>query len=356
MRLDKYLSSQTQESRSQVKELIRKKLVSVGDQIITSPEFQVDPEKDVVRLQGNVIGYSQYQYFLLNKPAGVISATKDRLSETVLSLLPKDHKKDLFPVGRLDKDTEGLLLITNDGALAHSLLSPKKHVSKTYLVKLKKPLTEEDIAKLEQGVDIGDDDLTLPAYVTRIYDPNLEGDWIHLTISEGRFHQVKRMLEAVQNEVLFLKRIRFGGLSLDTSLKAGECRKLTEEELQLLKRSRDIAEEKRKLLEGKKAVIFDLDGSLIDSMWIWGKIDEEYLGHFDIHLKSREELRMKIEGMSFYETAIFFQEYFQLPDTIEKMTSDWNQMAWDKYEREVPLKSGIPDFLAIILCAFGARA
>lgn len=195
MRLDKYLSSQTQESRSQVKEFIRKKLVSVGDQIITSPEFQVDPEKDVVRLQGNVIGYSQYQYFLLNKPAGVISATKDRLSETVLSLLPKDHKKDLFPVGRLDKDTEGLLLITNDGALAHSLLSPKKHVAKTYLVKLKKPLTDEDIVKLEQGVDIGDDDLTLPAYVTRIYDPNLEGDWIHLTISEGRFHQVKRMLE-----------------------------------------------------------------------------------------------------------------------------------------------------------------
>lgn len=345
MRLDKYLASQTQESRSQVKEFIRRKLVNVDEQIITNPEFQVDPEKNKVKLRGNVIGYSQYQYFLLNKPAGVISATKDRLSETVLGLLPKDHKKDLFPVGRLDKDTEGLLLITNDGALAHSLLSPKKHVSKTYLVKIKKELTDEDIARLEQGVDIGEVTLTLPASVTKIYDPNLEGEWIHLTIHEGRFHQVKRMLQAVENEVLYLKRIRFGGLSLDSSLKPGDCRELTGEELQLLKRSREVAEEKRKLLQGKKAVIFDLDGSLIDSMWIWGRIDEEYLGRFGIQLKSREELRSKIEGMSFYETAVFFKEYFQLPDSIEKMTSDWNQMAWDKYEKEVPLKAGIPDFL-----------
>lgn len=333
-------------SRSQVKEMIRKKMASVNGKIVTDPDFQVDPNGDEIVFRGEALQYSTYQYYLLQKPAGVVSATKDALSETVLSLLPKDHKKDLFPVGRLDKDTEGLLVITNDGKTAHQLLSPKKHVSKTYLAKIAHPLSDEDVKTLENGTDIGDDTLTLPAMVTPVYEPRLEGNWIHLTICEGRFHQVKRMLESVHNEVLYLKRIRFGALSLSPFEKAGECRPLSEEEVELLRRSNAIALEKQALIKGKKAVIFDLDGSLIDSMWIWGNIDEEYLGRFGIKLESREPLRAVIEGMSFHETAVYFKEAFQLPDSIEKMKDDWNKMAWDKYENEVPLKPGIPEFLA----------
>ncbi len=345
MRLDKYLAELNIGTRSQVKELIRKKLVTVNGKLVTAPEFQLSETSDEVMLQGKKLQFSQFEYYMLNKPAGVVSATRDALSETVLSLLPKDHKKDLFPVGRLDKDTEGLLLITNDGALAHQLLSPKKHVAKTYLVKIREPLSDESVHALEWGVDIGDDALTAPAFVSRIYDPDKEGNWIHLTISEGRFHQVKRMLEAVSNEVLSLKRIRFGALSLDRLLESGECRALTEEEVALLRRSREIASEKKALLEGKRAVIFDLDGSLVDSMWLWGEIDEEYLGMHGIKLRDRDELRRKIEGMSFHETAVFFKEYYHLKDSVEKMKDDWNQMAWDKYENEVPLKPGVIDFL-----------
>ena len=345
MRLDKYLAQLNMGSRSQVKELIRKKQVCVNGQVVTSPEHAIDPEKDQVTCQGKRLCYSQYEYYLLNKPAGVVSATKDALSETVLNLLPKEHARDLFPVGRLDKDTEGLLLITNDGALAHQLLSPKKHVAKTYLVRIRQPLSDEDVSCLEKGLDIGDEELTKPALVTRIYDPDKEGNWIHLTICEGRFHQVKRMLEAVGNEVTYLKRIRFGALSLGRDLESGACRKLTEDEVTLLKNTKEVGEQKKALLQGKKAVIFDLDGSLVDSMWLWGKIDVEYLARFQIHLESHDELRRNIEGMSFHETAVYFQKFFHLPDSIEKMKDDWNQMAWDKYENEVPLKPGVIDFL-----------
>ncbi len=345
MRLDKYLAQLNIGTRSQAKELIRKKQVCVNDQVVTSPEHAVDPEKDQVTCQGKKLCYSQYEYYLLNKPAGVVSATKDALSETVLSLLPKEHARDLFPVGRLDKDTEGLLLITNDGALAHQLLSPKKHVAKTYLVRIRQPLSDDDVKRLEEGLDIGDEELTKPALVTRIYDPDKEGNWIHLTISEGRFHQVKRMLEAVGNEVTYLKRIRFGALSLGRDLESGECRNLTDDEVALLKNAKEVAAKKKALLQGKKAVIFDLDGSLVDSMWLWGEIDVEYLARFQIYLESHDELRRNIEGMSFHETAVYFQEFFHLPDSIEKMKDDWNQMAWDKYENEVPLKPGVIDFL-----------
>ncbi len=345
MRLDRFLSQLGIGTRSQVKDLIRKKQVTVGGSVVTSPEFQVNPESDNIVCQGKTLVYQEYQYYMLNKPAGVVTATRDALSDTVMQLLPKSRAKDLFPVGRLDKDTEGLLIITNDGAMAHDLLSPKKHVAKTYLVKLRDTLSDEALAALENGIDLGEEGLTAPAKVARLYDADKEGSWIHLTITEGRFHQVKRMLSLVGNEVLYLKRIRFGALALDEGLKSGECRALTEEEVNRLKRSREIAKEKQSLLQGKKAVIFDLDGSLVDSMWLWGKIDQEYLGRFGIQLESREELRHKIEGMSFHETAVYFQKAFQLPDTVEKMKDDWNKMAWDMYANEVPLKPGVIDFL-----------
>lgn len=169
---------------------------------------------------------------MLNKPQGVVSATEDKRDKTVLDLIVSKKRKDLFPVGRLDKDTEGLLLITNDGELAHNLLSPKKHVDKTYYVELAKPVTDTTLAALEQGVDIGEESLTLPAKTAAL---SADRKSLQLTIREGKFHQVKRMFHAVENEVVFLKRLSMGSLSLDETLKPGEYRVLTEEEIARLK-------------------------------------------------------------------------------------------------------------------------
>lgn len=229
MRLDKFLCEMNIGTRSQVKIYIKQGMVTVNGAPAKKAEDKIDENKDVVCFRGEALSFQEFQYFMLNKPAGVVSATQDNTAKTVIELLPTNAKKDLFPVGRLDKDTEGLLLITNDGDLAHKLLSPKKHVDKTYLVGIEKPLSNSDITNLEQGVDIGEDKLTLPAKVQVI-----ENTQIHLTIHEGKFHQVKRMLQAVNNQVLTLKRISFGPLELDTSLASGECRELTPEEVTLL--------------------------------------------------------------------------------------------------------------------------
>lgn len=226
MRLDKFLCDNNIGTRSQVKEYIKKGQVTVNGQTVKKPETKVDEESDTVAFHGQAICYRKYVYYMLNKPAGVVSATNDNTAPTVVSLLDVPEQKDLFPVGRLDKDTTGLLLLTNDGALAHNLLSPKKHVDKTYLVKPQKPLSAEDIHRLEEGVDIGDEKPTAPAKAA-LTD---SGDLL-LTIHEGRFHQVKRMLQAVDNQVLTLERISFGPLSLDPSLQRGEYRALTEKEL-----------------------------------------------------------------------------------------------------------------------------
>lgn len=231
MRLDKFLCEMNLGTRSQVKDLIRRGVVTVNGISVKNADSRVDEGKDSVCVRGQAVGYRKFFYYMLNKPVGVISATKDKLSPTVMELLrPEDRRSDLFPAGRLDRDTEGFLLLTNDGDLAHRLLSPKKHVDKTYRVSLEHGLSAEDIQRLEQGVDIGEERLTLPARVQQTEEEKV----ILLTIQEGKFHQVKRMLQAVDNGVTALKRISFGGLTLDEALQAGEYRELKEDEVKIL--------------------------------------------------------------------------------------------------------------------------
>ena len=202
-------------------------VVSSNGETAKSPEQKVDETKDTVTLDGHSFSYQKYFYYMLHKPAGVVTAVRDHHDQTVLDLLVDALGKDLSPVGRLDKDTEGLLLITNDGALAHRLLSPVKHVPKTYLVHTKKPVTSQMCEKLEAGVEIGDETPTAPAKTKLLSDTDCG---LLLTITEGRFHQVKRMLQAVGNEVVYLKRLSMGALVLDETLSKGSWRALTEEE------------------------------------------------------------------------------------------------------------------------------
>ena len=225
IRLDKFLCETGAGSRSDVKLLIKKGRVTVNGTAVKAPELKVDEHSDRVALDGNPLSYEKYVYYMLHKPTGCVTATRDKHEKTVMELLKDAPGKDLFPVGRLDKDTEGLLLITNDGALSHRLLSPAKHVDKTYLVRTADAVTEEMLCCLEEGVDIGDEKPTLPAKAVL----TKEGDLL-LTITEGRFHQVKRMLFAVGNEVVYLKRLSMGALTLDGRLSKGEYRALTEEE------------------------------------------------------------------------------------------------------------------------------
>lgn len=232
LRLDRYLAEMGMGTRSEVKKAIAKGLVRVNDTIIKKTEFKVDTEIDTVFFQDQPVSYIKYEYYMLNKPAGVISASEDRRESTVVDLITERKRNDLFPVGRLDRDTEGLLLITNDGALSHRLLSPKKHVDKTYYAKIDGKVTIEDVKQFAEGVDIGDEKLTMPAELI-ILESGIESK-IELTIHEGRFHQVKRMFHAVGKEVVYLKRLRMGSLVLDQRLKSGEYRKLTKEEMEQL--------------------------------------------------------------------------------------------------------------------------
>ena len=193
-------------------------------------DFKVKENTDTVTFQGKPLSYAAFHYYMLHKPAGVITATEDKKESTVMDILREEKVKNLFPVGRLDKDTEGLLLVTDDGELAHNLLSPKKHVDKEYLVKVRDSISEEDCRKLSEGVDIGDEKPTAPAKVERVAEKE-----ILLTIREGRFHQVKRMLQAVGNEVLYLKRLSMGSLRLPKDLEKGAYRPLSEEEIYKIK-------------------------------------------------------------------------------------------------------------------------
>lgn len=230
MRLDKFLCEMNIGTRSQVKAYLKQGLVTVNGVLVKDSDSKLDENQDIVTYRGEELRYQQYHYYMLNKPQGVVTATKDNVSKTVMELLPLEIRKKLFPVGRLDKDTEGLLLLTDDGALSHRLLSPTNHVDKTYLVTIAKPLTFEACKSLEEGVEIGESHPTRPAVVEILSDSQ-----IFLTIQEGRFHQVKRMLKAVDNEVTALKRISFGGLKLDETLKPGDSRELSELEVKLLR-------------------------------------------------------------------------------------------------------------------------
>ena len=230
MRLDKFFCDTAGLTRTEAKNAVKKGQIAVNGQVQKAADFKVKETTDTVTFQGRLLSYAAFHYYMLHKPAGVITATEDKKESTVMDILKEEKVKNLFPVGRLDKDTEGLLLITDDGELAHNLLSPKKHVDKEYLVKVRDSISEEDCRKLSEGVDIGDEKPTAPAKVERVAEKE-----ILLTIREGRFHQVKRMLQAVGNEVVYLKRLSMGSLRLPKDLEKGAYRPLSEEEIYKIK-------------------------------------------------------------------------------------------------------------------------
>lgn len=226
MRLDKFLANSGIGSRKEVKELIKQGLVFVNDERIKNSDKNIDEIKDVIKIRDKCIEYRKYVYIMLNKPQNVISATEDNKHKTVIDLIKGYDTYNIFPVGRLDIDTEGLLLLTNDGKLSHNLLSPKKHVEKEYFVKLKENINDIDINKVENNIELEDGYICKKAKIKR-----LSKNELNISITEGKFHQVKRMFKAVGNEVIFLKRVRMANILLDKNLKSGEYRELTEDEL-----------------------------------------------------------------------------------------------------------------------------
>ncbi len=231
-RLDKILAHIGKGSRKEVKLLIREGLVKVNDVQIIDPGFKVEPEKDRIEFAGEVVEYSKYIYYMLNKPQGYITAKEDNFHRTVLELIDKeDQRRDLFPVGRLDKDTEGLLLLTNDGPLGHMLTSPKYQVPKKYYFETLEQMQENSLDPLLKGVDLGDFFAT--ALSVEVIDKH-QGE---LVIDEGKFHQVKRMCAVLGYTIVYLERLEFGPLKLDIDLERGEYRSLSDEEVTLLKQA-----------------------------------------------------------------------------------------------------------------------
>lgn len=259
VRLDKHLVEASVASRSQVKELIKKGRISVNGNNKLKPEQKIDNEKDKVFFDGKEIILKRYEYFMLNKPAGVISASRDKKAKTVVDLIKDKTRADLFPIGRLDKDTHGLLIISNDGDLAHKMLSPKKHVEKTYFLKARGIINKEAIKLFNEGVVLKDSSKedgffkTLPAKLEILETRKESLDYLEedsremmhfegkltlcrITIKEGKYHQIKKMFKSIDSEVLYLQRISMGNLVLDPELKEGDYRELTDKELEDLKR------------------------------------------------------------------------------------------------------------------------
>ncbi|WP_134685304.1 pseudouridine synthase [Brevibacillus migulae] len=228
-RLDKVLANMGLGTRKEVKALVKQKLIEVDGVVATDPGMHVIPEEQTILVEGEPLNYKRWIYVMLNKPPGVISATEDPRHETVVDLLPIEWADKVHPVGRLDIDTEGLLLLTNDGQLSHSLLSPKKKVDKEYYAKIRGQVTQHHVDEFAKGVTLDDGYHTMPAKL-EILSSGEESE-IKVTIMEGKFHQVKRMFAAFGLEVTYLKRLRMGTLLLDESLELGDFRELTEEEL-----------------------------------------------------------------------------------------------------------------------------
>lgn len=235
-RLDKFLVEMSVASRSVIKDMAKKGRITVNGDIVKSSDIKIDELSDVIAVDGQIIVFSDMEYFMLNKPAGVITATMDKKARTVLDLIDERTRNDLFPVGRLDKDTEGLLLITNDGDLAHRLLAPKKHVDKVYYADIRGIVTPEHVKLFASGLTLLDGTPVMPGELVILgVDETSVTSRIQLTIHEGKFHQVKRMFEAVGTEVTYLKRLSMGPLELDENLQPGEYRRLTDEEINSLK-------------------------------------------------------------------------------------------------------------------------
>lgn len=236
MRLDKYLSDAGIGTRSEVKTIIRQGRIKINGNVAFEGKQQVDPQKDAILFDEYKLGFKGgFKYFILNKPAGVITATEDSKQETVLDLLPKELRKNMSPVGRLDKDTEGLLLITDDGKLAHRLLSPKHHIEKKYYAEIKGEVTEKEIEIFKSGMSIGDEKPLLPAGLKLLSNTIKDGEMVSqviVTISEGRYHQIKRMFQACGMEVAYLKRISMGNITLPDDLNLGEFREISIEEIE----------------------------------------------------------------------------------------------------------------------------
>lgn len=230
MRLDKFFSSQNLASRKEIKSVLKNGLIQINGVTASKPECKVDPEQDLITWNGQPVAYQKHLYLMLNKPQGVVSATNDTLHKTVLDLVPDEWKRPgLFPAGRLDKDTTGLVLITDDGDFAHRILSPKNHVEKTYLSRIEGEITEKAIRMFAQGVTLRDGFECLPAQIKV-----LEGGdcpLVEITICEGKYHQIKRMVASVGGHVLTLQRIRIGSLMLDETLPEGTCRKILHKEI-----------------------------------------------------------------------------------------------------------------------------
>ena len=233
LRIDKILSNLGYGSRAELKVYCKKGMVKVNDKVISNPGTQVDTDVDKIEFNNEVVNYREFVYIMMNKPDGYLSATFDKRDPIVLDLIDSSYLAfEPFPVGRLDKDTEGLLVLTNDGQLAHRVLSPKKHVPKTYYAKIQGKVTEEDILAFEKGVILDDGYETMPAQL-KIIEGGEQSE-IELTIHEGKFHQVKRMFESVGKKVVYLKRLSMGKLMLDENLGLGEYRELTDEEVKLI--------------------------------------------------------------------------------------------------------------------------
>jgi 16S rRNA pseudouridine516 synthase len=234
-RLDKVLSNLGYGSRKEIKEVLKQGKVEVDGILAKDSSMKVDPDKAIIKVEGEEVNYRKNIYIMMNKPQGVVSATFDNFDETVIDLLDYEHAAfKPFPVGRLDKDTEGLLIITNDGELNHRLTSPKWHVNKVYYAEIDKIVDEKDILAFEKGITLDDEYKCLPAKL-EIISSGEDGSEVYITIQEGKFHQVKRMFEAVDKSVVYLKRIKMGTLDLDESLEEGQYRELSEEELYDLK-------------------------------------------------------------------------------------------------------------------------